>query len=552
MKRSILFILFLALMAKSWAQPIPSPNPIKPDWVEVAQRLIDLDFSAAERDSMCDGLFEQLQSYQQLRRIPLPNSVFPALLFNPIPQGFNWPEEKRLLQVNAHRRPERPDNLEDLAYCSLGELAALLKSQKVTSEELTFMFLQRLKKVDPMLHCVITLTESRALNKARQADAAIKAGRYKGLLHGIPYGIKDLLSTKGYNTTWGSMPYKDQYIDEDATVVRKLDEAGAVLVAKLSMGALAWGDVWFGGKTRTPWDTSRGSSGSSAGSAAAVAAGLVPFAIGTETWGSIVSPATACGVTGLRPTYGRVSRTGAMALSWSMDKIGVLCRCAEDAAIVLDAIYGPDGSDPTVYDVPFHYQADLEINKLKIGYLKSDFSSDYAFRTTDSLSLEMLRSMGVRLVPFELPDVPVHAISFILESEAAAAFDALTRSNHDSLMVRQIKNAWPNVFRHARFIPAVEYINANRLRYLLVQQMEEKMQQVDLYAAPSRYGVNLLLTNLTGHPSITIPNGFRNGLPTSITLVGKLFDEGTIIAVAQQLQQASGFHLKQPELTATQ
>jgi Asp-tRNA(Asn)/Glu-tRNA(Gln) amidotransferase A subunit family amidase len=315
------------------------------------------------------------------------------------------------------------------------------------------------------------------------------------------------------------------------------------------MGALAWGDVWYGGKTRNPWDITKGSSGSSAGSASAVSAGLVPFAIGTETWGSIVSPSTVCGVTGLRPTYGRVSRTGAMALSWSMDKIGPICRNAEDLAIVFNEIYGQDSIDQTLYDVPFNYSNDVDLSKLKIGYLKSDFDKEYDFHKNDSLTLKKLRELGAELIPVELPKIDVTSLSFILSAEAAAAFDELTRTNQDKKLVRQIKNAWPNVFRSARFIPAVEYINANRIRSLLIGKMQDLMERVDVYLAPSWEGDNLLLTNLTGHPCIVLPNGFsEEGTPTSINFMGKLFDEGTLIAVAKAYQDATDHHLKHPDL----
>jgi Asp-tRNA(Asn)/Glu-tRNA(Gln) amidotransferase A subunit family amidase len=377
----------------------------------------------------------------------------------------------------------------------------------------------------------------------------LKRGRYRSLLHGIPFGIKDLLATKDYNTTWGAVPFKDQMILADAVVLERLEEAGGVLVAKLSMGALAWGDVWFGGMTRNPWDTTQGSSGSSAGSASAVSAGLVPFAIGTETWGSIVSPSTVCGTTGLRPTYGRVSRTGAMALSWSMDKIGPICRTAEDLAIVFEAIEGPDGVDQTLYDVPFNYSHEIDYTKLRIGYLKLDFDKDYPFKKNDSIALAKLEELGAVLIPIELPDLPVNDMSFILSAEAAAAFDELTRSNDDDLLVRQIKNAWPNSFRSARFIPAVEYINANRLRYILIQQMQKIMEGIDLYVAPSWEGDNLLLTNLTGHPCVVVPNGFsEDGTPTSISFIGRLFDEGKLIAFAKKYQDSEKFHLIHPEM----
>ncbi|MCB0753822.1 MAG: amidase, partial [Ignavibacteriae bacterium] len=334
-----------------------------------------------------------------------------------------------------------------------------------------------------------------------------------------------------------------------ATVIKKVDEAGAVLVAKLTLGALGWGDVWFGGKTKNPWDITEGSSGSSAGPASATAAGLVPFAIGTETWGSIVSPSTVCGVSGLRPTYGRVSRTGAMALSWSMDKIGPICRNVEDLAIVFNAIYGSDEIDQTLYDFPFNYGTKPDFKDLKIGYIKSDFDKQYPFHKNDSLTLKTLKSLGANLIPIVLPEIPVENISFILSAEAATAFDELTRSNSDDLLVRQIKNAWPNEFRSARFIPAVEYINANRIRYLLIQEMAKLMNKVDLYIAPSFEGNNLLLTNLTGHPCVVVPNGFsEKGTPTSITFIGKLFDEGKIIAVAKLFQDETEFHLKHPEI----
>lgn len=517
--------------------------------VESAEKLIGLNFTDAERDSMLTGLNSQLKNYEEMRKVELNNSIPPAILFNPIPVGMKFETKQLPFKAGSYSNVKMPQNIEDLAYYSIGELANLIKTRKVTSEALTKMYIERLKKYGPKLQCVITLTEDLALEQARRADKEIAQGKYRGLLHGIPYGAKDLLAKKGYKTTWGAAPYRDQVIDMDATVIKKLEQAGAVLVAKLSMGALAWGDVWFGGMTRNPWDLKQGSSGSSAGSASSVSAGLLPFAIGTETWGSIVSPSTICGVSGLRPTYGRVSRTGAMALSWSMDKIGPICRNAEDCAIVLNYIYGPDGIDQSLYNVPFNYNYNVSLKGLKIGYLKNDFSHNYAFKENDSITLETLRKMGATLVPLELPDLPVNAISFILDAEAAAAFDDLTRSNRDDLMVRQIKNAWPNVFRQSRFIPAVEYINANRIRYELIQRMDKMVKDVDLYMAPSDEGDNSLVTNLTGHPLVVVPNGFtKDGHPTSITFVGKLFEEGRIAAVAKAYQDKTGFQLKHPVL----
>jgi Asp-tRNA(Asn)/Glu-tRNA(Gln) amidotransferase A subunit family amidase len=411
------------------------------------------------------------------------------------------------------------------------------------------MYLARLKKYDPKLHCVVTLTEEIALRQARQADEEIAAGKYRGPLHGIPYGVKDLLAAKGARTTWGSVPFKEQVIDEDATVVRRLNEAGAVMLAKLSMGELAWGDVWFGGKTRNPWNIERGSSGSSAGSASATSAGLVAFSIGTETYGSIVSPSTECGTTGLRPTYGRVSRTGAMALSWSMDKIGPICRNVEDCAIVFNAIYGPDGKDATLYDVPFNYTPDVQLSSLRIGYLKSDFDSVKENREFNDAVFASLRGMGASLIPVALPRYPVGDMAIILSAEAGAAFDDLTRSGKDDLLVRQIKDAWPNVFRASRFIPAVEYIQANRIRYKLIQDMARMMDSIDVYIAPPFEGDNLLLTNLTGHPCVVLPDGFtKEGMPTSITFIGKLFGEATLLAVAKKYQDATSFNRKHPAL----
>lgn len=512
-----------------------------------SEKIIGLEFSDAEIDSMQKNLAENLNDYLKIREFDITNSIPPAILFNPLPTGFKFETTQKGISFSNYSKTMFPKNKEDLAFYSIGQLSELIKRKQITSVELTKFFIERLKKYGSKLECLITLTEELALEQAAEADKEIADGIYRGLLHGIPFGVKDLLSTKNYKTTWGAEPYKNQIINEDATVIKKLEKAGAVLVAKLTMGALAWGDVWYGGKTRNPWNVKLGSSGSSAGPASATSAGLVPFAIGTETWGSIVSPSTICGVSGLRPTYGRVSRTGAMALSWSMDKIGPICRNAEDLAIVFNSIYGPDGIDQTIYDFPFSYNKSIDFKDLTIGYLKNDFDKQYPFHKNDSLSLKILKSLGANLVPIELPDLPVKNLSFILSAEAAAAFDELTRTNRDDLLVRQIKNAWPNVFRSSRFIPAVEYINANRIRYLLIQEMAEIMSKVDLYIAPSFEGDNLLLTNLSGHPCVVVPNGFsEEGTPTSITIIGKLFDEGTIISVANAFQDATEYHLKHP------
>ncbi|MBM4169243.1 MAG: amidase [Ignavibacteria bacterium] len=530
-------------------QDAKKENQIRSEHVRSAERLIGLEFSDAKIDSALDGLNDQLKSFESVRTVALPNSVPPAFMFNPVPIGMTFEKTKKPFKRSSVGNVAVPQNIEDVAFHSVAQLAELIRTKKISSEQLTRMYLGRLKKYGPKLECVVTLTENLALEQARRADKEIAAGKYRGPLHGIPYGAKDLLAVKGYKTTWGATPYKDQMIDQDATVIRKLEEAGAVLVAKLTLGALAWGDVWFGGMTRNPWNYEQGSSGSSAGSASATAAGLVAFAIGSETHGSIVSPSARCGTTGLRPTYGRVSRTGAMALSWTMDKIGPICRTVEDCAIVFNAIYGPDGIDQTLYDVPFNYDPTVKLKDLRIGYLKTEFDSARANKPFNDSVLTVLRQLGANLIPIQLPKYPTQNLSFILSAEAAAAFDDLTRSNKDDLLVRQIKNAWPNRFRISRFIPAVEYIQANRIRYLIIQEMQKLMEKIDLYVTPSFGGDNLLLTNLTGHPCVVLPHGFtKEGTPVSISFVGQLFGEATLLAVARTFQVATDFHLKHPTL----
>ena len=446
----------------------------------------------------------------------------------------------------------RSADLEEAAFWPVTKLAELIRTRQVTSLELTRMYLDRLKRYGPTLECTITLTEERALEQARRADEEIAAGRYRGPLHGIPWGVKDLLAVKGYPTTWGAEPYVDQVIDMDAAAVRRLDEAGAVLVAKLTVGALAMGDVWYGGKTRNPWNLEQGSSGSSAGSAAATVAGLVGFSLGTETLGSIVSPSTRCGATGLRPTFGRVSRHGAMALSWSMDKIGPICRSVEDCALVFDAIHGADEHDPSSRDAPFVWDANIDVRGLRIGYLKSGFDDEpesepaREWRRMDREVLDVLRSLGVELIPFELPgDLPVGALRLILHAECAAAFDDLTRSGRDRMM--EERSSWPNTFRQARFIPAVEYIQANRARTLVMAALDEAMRDIDVFVTPSYAGDVLLMTNLTGQPAVVLPNGFRaDGTPVSISFIGNLWGEAETLAVAKAYQDATEFHLRRP------
>ncbi|GAB3906228.1 amidase [Larkinella knui] len=548
-KRYFLAACAFSFLAGAFVTDDDPKKPLTAEIVDAASRVFGLEFTQSERDSMMGNLTNYRSNYEALRKIELTNDVAPALYFNPLPTGFKLPQGPASFKASPVGKIALPANRDDLAFYTVAQLGELLKTRQITSEELTRFFLNRLKTYNARLFCVITFTEETALQQARRADAEIKAGNYRGPLHGIPYGAKDLFAKTGYKTTWGSVPYQNQTLDYDATIIQRLEKAGAVLCAKLTMGELAMGDVWFGGKTRNPWDPTTGSSGSSAGSGSSVSAGLLPFAIGTETLGSIVSPSNVNGVTGLRPTYGRVSRYGAMALSWSMDKIGPMCRSVEDCALVFNAIYGPDGHDPTVIAAPFRYAPLASLKGLKIGYLKKAFDAEYPTKANDQATLETLRKLGADLVAFELPDIPVGKMSHILSAEAAASFDELTRSGKDDQLVRQVKNAWPNSFRSARFIPAVEYIQANRIRTKLINEMAQTMKGFDLYITPTFGNSNLTLTNLTGHPCVALPNGFNaKGLPTSITFMGHLFDEGRLLAVAKMYQDATAFHKKHPAL----
>lgn len=525
-------------------------NVITTAMIQHASRLIGLEFSESQNEMMVRNLDMNRQAYAAIRDFELKNEVAPALVFDPIPAGYNPPAPAGKMNWEIPGDVPLPSNRDELAFYSIPQLASLIQNRRISAEELTRFFLERLDKYGDTLQAVVTITRETAMAQARYADREIAMGRYRGPLHGIPYGAKDLLAVEGFKTTWGAMPYKDQRIDQTATVIRKLDEAGAILVAKLTLGALAMGDIWFGGVTKNPWNLEQGSSGSSAGSASTVSAGLLPFAIGTETLGSIVSPSTRCGVTGLRPTFGRVSRSGAMALSWSMDKIGPIARSAYDCAIVLEAISGKDAGDVTTRDAAFVVPAASQVKNLRVGYIKSFFEQDYAGNENDRQVLADLEKMGIEMEEVEWDfSMPVSALRIILTAEAAAAFDALTVSKRDSLLVAQGANAWPNTFRAARFIPAVEYINANRLRSMLIQEVHELMKEFDVIVTPSFGGSQLLVTNLTGNPCLVAPNGFNAaGSPTSISFIGNLFEEGKLVALANAWQEFSGHHLKQPPL----
>jgi len=542
------------LPALLWAEA--SGGPISRPKLEACEALAGLSFSDSERDLMLSDLEALRAGYQELRRAGLGPEVAPSFVFRPHRSPAPLPSTSAPQPLAEELSGEE----EDLPFLSIRRLAGGLRSGEFTSRQLTAACLDRLEQYGPALECVITLTEERALEEAERADRELAAGRDRGPLHGLPWGAKDLMAAKGYPTTWGAKPFSHQRFDYDATVVERLGTAGATLAAKLTAGALAWGDVWFGGKTRNPWNLEQGSSGSSAGSASATAAGLVPFSLGTETLGSIVSPSTRCGATGLRPTFGQVSRHGVMPLTWTMDKVGPICRSVEDCALVLEAIAGPDERDPSVVGQGFRWDPDFDPGPLRLGYVKSAFEEtrlaegevdgepheDEEWRRLDLVSLEELGRMGFDLVPIELPDLPLEPLLITISVESAAIFEELTRDNRDDELVRQIRFAWPNIFRQAHFIPAVEYVQAQRVRSLWMEAMERIFQEVDVYVAPSQSD-SLSITNLTGHPQITLPNAFRrDGTPTSITFTGQLFEENAMIAVARAYQEATGFHLRRP------
>jgi len=588
-------------LAQDRAAGAPAAAPaITEAMIDEAAKIADVVIADDYKKAMLNGLNSAARGYEEIYKLHMPNSVQPAWIFDPVLPGMKLESVKRPMQISAAPAVlgAAPQNIEDVSFYSVRQLAELVRARKVSSLNLTEMYLARLKRYNDKLKFMITPTDDRALDGAKRADKEIAAGKYRGPLHGLPWGAKDLLAVKGYRTTWGAGGFQDQMIDEDAAVVERLDKAGAVLVAKLTLGALAQGDHWFGGVTRNPWNPEQGSSGSSAGSSSATAAGCVAFAIGTETLGSISSPATRCGVTGLRPTFGRIPRTGAMALSWSMDKIGPICRAVEDCAIVLDAIYGPDGKDRSVRNVPFNWDANLNWRRLRVGYLQSDFElqpfpameplpadaseeqkkqrqeqeqrrSEARARAEydhqyDQAALAKLQRMGVKMAPLELPKFPFNNIRSMLTVEAAAAFDELTRSGRDKLLTEQGSSDWPNAFRVARFVPAVEYVQASRARYLAMQGIAKVFDAFDVIVAPTN-SLQLIVTNLTGHPAIILPNGFRGedapkftiagggnyggpGTPVSLTFLGQLYAEAKLLAFARAYQEATGFHKKHPQL----
>jgi Asp-tRNA(Asn)/Glu-tRNA(Gln) amidotransferase A subunit family amidase len=587
-----------SIAAPAIARQQQTPSRIEPSTLDCAEKIFGVDFSEAEEQQAAAGVGRNLASFEQLRELNIPLDTEPAVTFHPYlpgkrPKGPATPGAK--MKVTLTPPAARSSSIEDLAFLPITSLAPLLQRRDVSATDLTRMYLERLKKYGPKLNCVVTLTEDLALAQAAQADRDIRAGKYKGPLHGIPWGAKDLFATKGIPTTWGAAPFQNQVFDYDATIVERLAAAGAVLVAKLSMGALAQGDQWFRGRTNNPWNLERGSSGSSAGPGSATAGGLVVFGIGTETRGSIISPAAENGVTGLRPTYGRVSRYGAMALSWTMDKIGPMCRSVEDCAIVFNAIYGPDGRDETTADAPFVWNPDVPLSKLRIAYLKNEFDPpppgtgrggrgeapgaagapggapgagvpgagrggrggltpeeqqrqrEARLKVFNDV-LDVYRKAGAQLEPVELPANITsigNTIGFVLTTEGAAAFDDLIRSknaNDPSL------NTWPNAFRTHRFVPAVEYIRAQRARTLLIREMEKFMSQYDVFLSPTG-SASLGVTNLTGHPAISLKAGFVDNRPIELMVTGRLYDEATILRVALAYERGTEWHNKNPTLT---
>ena len=546
-----------------------APMRITKEQLKGSLEILGLEFTEEQRDMMLPGVSRALTGYEGLRKLSIPLDTEPAFHFRPSLPGKEPKPRASKFTPSRSTRPATFKDVEELAFLPVTELSALVKARKVSSTDLTRMYLARLKKYSPKLLCVITLTEDHALEQAAEADKEIRAGKYRGPLHGIPFGAKDLFNTKGILTTWGAEPFKDQVPTYNATCIERLYNAGAVLVAKLSMGALAQGDVWFEGTTKSPWNLEMGSSGSSAGSASATAAGLVGFSIGTETLGSIVSPSSRCGVTGLRPTYGRVSRYGAMGLSWTMDKIGPICRSVEDCALVLNAMYGPDGHDVTTIEAPFDWNPSAPLAGLKIGYVKSEFertfgggggrgrgaaaNPDFAQQAAARKkiyddALDALRKAGANLEEAELPETNAQQIVFLLQAESAAAFDDITRDGRVATMRAQGRGDWPNSFRTSRVIPAVEYIRAQRGRTLLQQQMDEYMQKWDVLVVPQGTAT-LTITNLTGHPQVAVPCGFMNGnAPQSIIFTGRLYDEGSPLRVAHAFEQATEWHTMHPKM----
>lgn len=555
-----------AQLQQDGAQAVTQPM------LSAALSLSGLSFDEKEQQSMLQAVNQNLNRYEEVRKLQIPNDISPPFYFSPIVPGMKVNQVRQPFRYSSPR-VRRPANLEDVAFWPVTQLAQLIRTRQVTSLELTQMYLARLHRYNDKLNCVVTFLDDLALAQAKQADAEIAAGKHKGPLHGIPWGAKDIIAVKGNKTTWGSGAYKDQVIDEDASIVEMLRDAGAVLLAKLTSGELAQGDRWFGGQTRNPWNVAEGSSGSSAGPASATAAGLVGFGIGSETSGSILSPSARCGLTGLRPTFGRVSRYGVMALSWTQDRLGPLCRSAEDCALVMSVIARPDNRDMSVSEIPFNWNPRLGIRNLRVGYLKEAFDEtrDPVARRNEEKALAQVHALGVKLIAVTIPDGNTDTGSFNVES--AVFFDELVRSGRDKLLTNPAR---ANGFRSSRLIPAVEYLQSQRARTMMMMKLAEATAEVDVYLSPaepenrgagrgpgapapgaqggnrqSAYRRHFAMANSAGYPATSVPNGFTDtGTPTAITFYARPFGETALLAITKAYQDASGFHLQHPNLDA--
>lgn len=565
-----------------------APPRVTDEMLKNALAIAGVTFTDEDRKAVLQGVNRNLTGFEEVRKLQIPNDVSPPFHFSPMVPGMKVNRTKETLRFSAPV-VKRPANIEDVAFWPVVQLAQLLKTKQITSTELTKMYLERLHKYNGKLNCVVTFLDEVALAQAKQADAEIAAGKYKGPLHGIPWGAKDIIAVKGYKTTWGSGAYKDQMIDNDASVVEMLRDAGAVLLAKLTSGELAQGDQWFGGRTNSPWDLTQGSSGSSAGPGSATAAGCVAFAIGTETSGSILSPSGRCGVTGLRPTFGRISRHGVMALSWTQDRLGPMCRYAEDCALVMSVIAKPDGRDLSVSEIPFNWNAHLDIKKLRVGYLKEGFDEvrDPAVKAMNDKAIEQVQGLGFKLIDVKMPDWSVDGSAYGVES--AVFFDEMIRTNRDKQMTNPGR---ATTFRTSRFIPAVEYLQSQRARMMMMMKLAEATADVDVYLVPANGGGgggagrgrgatdgaastapaaadgarrggggggdarrsviqrHFAMANTACYPAINVVHGFtETGSPGSFTFYARPFGEAELLAVAKAYQDATGFHLKHPTLT---
>jgi Asp-tRNA(Asn)/Glu-tRNA(Gln) amidotransferase A subunit family amidase len=517
-------------------------DAITPDDLETVDKVTGHNYTAQQRKQMLGIVTKRRQKYLELNKLTIDPNIAPAVRFDPRLPGTKPPVGESSLTISQDVSKPEADHV---AFASIAQLARMIQSKKITSTELTKQCLSRLKQIGPKLLCVVNLLEERALREAGRADEEIAAGKYRGPLHGIPYGAKDLLSAKGAPTTWGVSPFKNRLIDEDATVIQKLSDAGAVLVAKLSLGELAMGDVWFGGMTRNPWNQKEGSGGSSAGPGAAAAAGLVAFAIGTETLGSIVSPCVNCGVYGLRPTWGRVSRFGAMPLCQSMDKLGPMARSPEDLAIVLHAIHGADGRDTSVVDAPFQWDANAGVKSLRVGIDNAAFDSlknkkNDNVRSVYHDTIELIQKLiGAELKPITLPPTNNYTglASLTIAAEAACNFTELVNSPAIDELVQQDEGSWPNVFRAGSTIPAADYLRAQQVRTMLMREMRDAMREVDLFVTLPFVGPQSSYTNLSGHPSVVTRCGFVDERPKMIELIGQLYREDQILLLAHAMER---------------